>query len=75
MKEIEELLTKLLDQVSDRNSCLTNLAKARLEIVESMGRLSINDSNDNNGNRFKLSELKDQAKQIDELILKIVKSK
>lgn len=73
IKEISKMLSEILEKISDKNSCLTQLAKSRLEIITAMGRMSFNDGNDANGNWAKLKELKEQATQIDSLILALSK--
>jgi hypothetical protein len=68
INNISNSFNTLLEKISDRNSCLTQLAKAKLQIVESMGRMALNDGNDLNGNWAKLKELKQESEKIDELI-------
>ena len=67
-KQIYIMFEKILEQLSDRNSCLTNLAKSRLQIMQDIGKMSFNHENDQNGNWAKLKEMKEQAEKIDQLI-------
>ncbi len=71
--EISKVLNEILDKISDRNSCLTQLAKARLQIMITIDRMAFNDKNDLNGNLAKLKELKEQADKIDDLIRLLAK--
>lgn len=67
-KEIIELLDKLTDAISDRNSCLSNLAKSQIPLMEWLAKASINHGNDMNGNKEKYQMVKEQVERIDELI-------
>jgi len=67
-KEIYSIFEKILSQLSDRNSCLTNLAKSRLQIMQDMGKMAFNHKNDLNGNWAKWEEMKEQLGKIDQLI-------
>lgn len=73
-KQIYDLFKQMMEQVSDRNSCLTNLAKSRLSIMQDMGGMAFNHGNDLNGNWAKWKEMKEQLDKIDQLILTLSKS-
>lgn len=66
--KITELLQKLMDELSDRNSCLTVLAQSRLSLMQDLGRMSFNGGNDQNGNKEKWQQMKEQVEKIDQLI-------
>lgn len=74
-KQIYDLFKQMMEQISDRNSCMTNLAKSRLSIMEDMGRMALNHGNDSNGNWAKWNEMKEQLDKIDELIIHLSNSK
>jgi hypothetical protein len=73
--DISKALNEILEKISDRNSGLTQLAKARLQIMETICGMAFNDGNDRNGNWAKLRELKEEAQKIDELIRVVANTK
>ena len=66
-----ELIKIVTEAISDRNSCLTKLAQARLEIITGMNNMALNDGNDYNGQKYKWNLLVAEAEKIDNLILQI----
>lgn len=67
-EQINVMFEKILEHLSDRNACLTNLAKSRLQIMQDIGKMSFNNGNDLNGNWAKWKEMKEQAEKLDQLI-------
>jgi hypothetical protein len=74
-KELTELISifkQLLEQSSDINGCLTELAKGRCDIMRQFENSCFNSNGgDINGVQSHYKAMKEQADKIDELILKI----
>lgn len=71
--EILKMFSTIMEQISDRNGCLTNLAKSRYQIMQKLGEMAMNSGNDSNGNWAKWNEMKSQLDKIDQLIRDISK--
>ena len=67
----QEVKSEIDPQPKKDVSHIAILAQARLKLTEQICDMSLNDGNDRNGNWAKLRELKEQAEQIDRLILKL----
>ncbi len=73
-KELLKIFNDLLEKASDRNSCLTELAKGRTGITDALRNMAFNPNDDDyNGNQSKYKIMKEQADKIDDLIRAIAK--
>lgn len=73
--KLSEAIEKIINSISDRNSCLTKLAESRLSLMNGLSNMSINNGDDVNGNKEKWEIMKDQCEKIDSLIIKIASIK
>ena len=74
IEKLIELFTQLLEKASDRNGCLTELAKGRCDLMRQFNGLSFNpEGRDNNGVQSHYKAMKEQADKIDELIIELSK--
>ncbi len=72
LKELIDIFKDLLEKSSDRNGCLTELAKGRCDIMRQFDNACFNsDGRDVNGMQSKYKAMKEQADKIDNLILEI----
>lgn len=69
-----ELLNKLVENISDRNSAMTRLAESQIPLMEWLSTASINPSGgDQNGNTTKYTMVKEQLDRIDKMLIALNK--